>query len=163
MIHSMQSFNLEKKHQVQFLILAVCSIKTKTLANNNLKTTPTARWVASACEKGLKTFSSEIIKVLDKIATTVVYNKRMCEDACLIVEDGHRNVIAMDLFSSLGLAVIRQQAQRVKVLTTYNLKQPIASQFLDLVSRICLTKTHIFKSKFHQVYSKALKRSSRSH
>ena len=50
-----------------------CSILTKTLANNILKTTPTAQWIASLCEIDLKTFSNQPINVLGNIATTDVF------------------------------------------------------------------------------------------
>ena len=43
---------------------SVCSIITKTLANDILKTSPTAQWIASTCEKNLETFSNELKKGL---------------------------------------------------------------------------------------------------
>ena len=52
----------------------VCSIQTKALADNISMTTPTAPWIASACENDLKTLSNQPIKVLGKIATTDVFN-----------------------------------------------------------------------------------------
>ena len=73
---------------------SVRSIITKTLASNKLKTTPTARRIASACERDLKTFSNELIKVLGKLATTVTYNDWTSEDACLsVVDDDHKIII----------------------------------------------------------------------
>ena len=84
-------------------------IITKTLAKNFIRTTPTARWIASADEKDLKTFSNEPIKVLGKLATTVTYNDWTCEDACLaVVDDGQKNIIGRDLFSRLGLLIVKQ-------------------------------------------------------
>ena len=91
---------------------SACSIITKTLAIDIVKTTPTARWIASECEEELRTFSNEPIKVLGKTTTTVAYNDWMCEDVCLIVvDDGHKIIIGRDFFSDLGLAVVQQQAK----------------------------------------------------
>ena len=81
---------------------SVYSIITKTLVNNLLKTTPTARWIAWACEKDLKSPLKEPIKVPKKIATKASRNDWICEDACLtVVDDGHKFFIGRGLFSSL--------------------------------------------------------------
>ena len=57
---------------------SVCSLITKTLANRILKTTPLARWITMKQDNDLKTFSSEPIKFLGKLATTVTYNVWTC-------------------------------------------------------------------------------------
>ena len=62
---------------------SVCSIITKTLFNIILNKTLRARWIASKCERDLKTLLNEPIKLLGKITTTVVYNDWINEDACL--------------------------------------------------------------------------------
>ena len=66
---------------------SVRSILTKILAKNIPHTTPTAGLVASADMKDLKTFSSETINVLRKVATTTKYNDWMREDERLTVVD----------------------------------------------------------------------------
>ena len=136
----------------------VCSIITKTLANKTLQSIPSAQWINSKCEKDLKTFSNEPIKVLVKIATTVFYEDWICEDACLAVVEGHKLIIGRDLFSSLGLVVVQQQAKRGKCVNSFchstcKANQANASSFPDLVSRIGLSKTHVVKSKFHQKFT----------
>ena len=93
----------------------VCRIIAKTLANCILQSFPSAQWITSKCEKDLKIHSNEPNKAHGRIATTVVYNDRLSEDACFTVsEDGHKLIIGWDLFSSLGLAVVQQSAKRGK-------------------------------------------------
>ena len=94
-----------------------CSITTKPLAINVLKSTPSQmyRWITTKRDRDLKTFSNEPIKVLGKFATKVVCKDLICADACsTVVEDGHKLIIGTDLFSSFGLAVVQQQAKRGK-------------------------------------------------
>ena len=92
---------------------SVCSIVTKTFVEKILKSTPSARLINTKFEKDLKTFSYEPIKSRDKITATVVYNDWIGEEAGLtFVEDGHKLIIGSDFFSSLGLAVVQQQAKR---------------------------------------------------
>ena len=72
---------------------SVCSIITKTLANNILKT-PSARWIASTCEKYLPNIFKRNDQGTKKIATTLVYNDWISENACLtVVEDGPKLII----------------------------------------------------------------------
>ena len=75
-----------------------------------------------------------------------------------VVEDGHRNIIGRDLFTTLGLAVVQQQPENGKCVNNINtstckIKETIATQFPHLVSRINLSKTHVAKSKFHQKFT----------
>ena len=97
------------------IITSVCSIKTKTLAKNILKPTPTERWFSSTCEEDLKTFLNESIKVFARTASRVIYSDWISEDPCpTVVEDGHKIIIGRDLFSSLGLVVVQQHAKKCK-------------------------------------------------
>ena len=138
---------------------SVCNIITKLLAKSILKTTPTARLVASTDERDLKTFSNEPIKDLGKLTTTVTQNDWTCEDACLtVVDDGYKNVIGRYLFSSLGLTIVQQQSKKSKCVITIDtstckVKQAVASQFTQLDSRIGLSQTFIVKSKFHEMFT----------
>ena len=116
---------------------SVCSIINKTLANNILKRTPSARWIASTCEKDLTSHLNEPIKVLGKIAITVVYTDWICEDSCLkVLENGQKLIIGRYLFSSLRLTVVQQQIKRGKCVKNINnsackVKQEIASQISE--------------------------------
>ena len=80
----------------------------------------------------------------------------MFDDACLtVVDGGHEIIIGRDFFSSLGWAVVQQRAKRDNGVnnidnSTCKVKQAIASQFPNFVSRIGLSKTHIAEPKFHQ-------------
>ena len=105
----------------------------------------------------MKTFSNETIKVLGHLETTITYNQGKDRAAMLtVVEDGHRNIIGRDLFTTLGLAVVQQQPENGKCVNNINtckIKKTIATQFPHLVSRIGLSKTHVVKSKFPQKFT----------
>ena len=91
------------------------------------------------------------MKVLGQLATMVTYNDWTCKEACLtvVVEDGHKLIIRRDLFNSLGLAVVQQQAKSGKCVNNNNsackIKESVASQFPHLVLRKGLSKTHVVK------------------
>ena len=114
----MQTFNTVKLSRTRWLTLAVCAVSLKSLTNKTLKSISSARLITTKRDKDFKTFSNELIKLHRQIATKVVYNDWICGDACLtVVEDGHKLIIGRDIFSSLGLAVVQQQAKGVKSLT----------------------------------------------
>ena len=71
-----------------------------------------------------------------------------------------------DLSSSVGLAVVKQQAKRTECINDIDnsackVKQAILLQFPDLVSKIGSTKTHVIKSKFHQKFTAKHQKSCR--
>ena len=141
------------------------SIITETLADKILQTTKSAKWTDTKEKRNLKTFSNEPIKVLGHLETTITYNQWKDRAAMLtVLEDGHRNIIGRDLFTTLGLqpwdynAVVQQQPENSKCVNNINtsickIKETIATQFPHLVSRIGLSKTHVAKSKFHQKFT----------
>ena len=142
---------------------------TKTLANQILRTTQSAKWITKRENRDLKTISNDPIKVLGHLETTVPYNNWIDREASLtVVEDGHKFIIGRDLFTSLGLAVVQQQqtdngkcVNNINNSTCKN-KEKIMAQIPHLVSRIGLSKTHVAKSKFHQKFTaKHQKRSAR--
>ena len=142
---------------------SVCSIITKMLANNILKVTPSSRWIGSTSEKNLKTLSNEPIKVLGKIATTVVYNGWIWVRMPYTCRGSSQYNHWKGPFQYSWLEVVQQHAKRGKGLKYFDnsickVKQAIASQFPDLVSRICLSKTHVVKSNFHQTLQQGIKK-----
>ena len=139
---------------------SIVSLITKTLANRILRTSPSAKWITNTERRELKTFSNEPIKVPGHLEATVSSNTWTCKDARLtIVEDDHKITIGRDLFNSLGLSIVQQQQQETGKCvnnnnnSTCNIKETIASQFLHLVSRIGLSKTHVAKWKFNQKFT----------
>ena len=135
------------------------SLITKTLANQIIRTTKSAKWIDTKERRNLKTFSNEPIKVLGHLETTVAYNNWKDRAAMLaVVEDGHKNIIGRDLFTTLGLAVVQQQPENGKcvnniISSTCNIEETIKKQFPHLVSKIGLSKRHAAKSKFHQKFT----------
>ena len=138
------------------------SLIAKKSANQLLRTTESAKWIIKRERRDLKTFSNDPIKVFGHLETTVAYNNWIDREANLtVVEYGHKIIIGRDLSTSLGLAVVQhQQPDNGKCVNNINnstckIKETIAAQFPQLVSRIGLSKTHVAK-----VYSKASKRSA---
>ena len=81
---------------------------TKTLANQIIRTTQSAKWITKNEKKDLKAFSNDPIKVLGHLETVVAYKNWIDREANLtVVEDGHKIIIGRDLFTSLGLAVVQ--------------------------------------------------------
>ena len=89
---------------------SAASLITKTLANRILRTTSSAKWIATRDKKDLKTFSNEPIKVLGHLQTTLLYNNWTGKEASLtVLEDGHKIIIDRGIFTSLGLAIVQHQ------------------------------------------------------
>ena len=84
------------------------SMITETLADQIIRTTKSAKWADTKERMNLKTFSNEPKKVLGHLETTVTYNQWKDRAAMLnVVEDGHRNIIGRNLFTTLGIAVVQ--------------------------------------------------------
>ena len=163
-VHQLEPLNVEVQLgevEAQAMIDSgsAVSIITETLANQIIRTKKSAKWTDTKERRNLKTFSNEPIKVLGHLETTVAYNHWKDRAAMLtVVEDGHKNIIGMDLFTTLGLAVVQQQPENGKCVNNINsstckIKETIATQFPHLVSRIVLSKTHVAKSNFHQKFT----------
>ena len=97
------------------------SLITKTLANQIIQTTNSVKWIDMKERRNLKTFSNEPIKVLGYLETTVAYNNWKDRAAMLtVVEDGHKNIIGRDLFTTVGRAVVQQQPEFGKCVNNIN-------------------------------------------
>ena len=136
------------------------SLIPKTLANQIIRTTQSAKWIIKKEKRDPRTFSNEPIKVLGHLETTVACNNWIDREAILtVVEDGHKIIVGRDLFPSLGLAVVQQQqSENGKCVnninnTTFKIRETIALQFPHLVSRIGLSKTRVAKSEFLQKFT----------
>ena len=119
---------------------SVVSPITKTLANRMFRTSPSKKWITTEERRELKTFSTEPVKVLGHLETTVTYNNWTYKDACLtIVEDGHKIIIGRDFFISLCQAIVQQQQPKNgKCVNNINdstckIKETTAGQFPHLV------------------------------
>ena len=163
-VHQLELLNVEVQlGKVRALAMidtgSAVSIITETLADKILQTTKFAKWTDTKDKRNLKTSSNEPIKVLGHLEILITYNQWKDKAALLtVVEDGHRNIIGRDLFTTLGLAVVQQQLDNGKCVNNINtsackIKETIATQFPHLVSRIDLSKTHLAKSKFHQKFT----------
>ena len=124
LVHQLEPLNVEVQlGEIRALAMvdsgSAVSILTEVLADQIIRTTKSAKWTDTKERRNLKTFSNEPIKVLGHLETTVTYNQWKDRAAMLtLVEDGHRNIIGRDLFTTMGLAVVQQQPENVKALTT---------------------------------------------
>ena len=163
-VHQQEPLNVEVQlGKVRALAMidsgSAVSIITETLADKILQTTKFAKWTDKKDKRNLKTFSNEPIKALGHLETTITYNQWKDKAAVFtVVEDGHRNIIGRDPFTTLGLAVVQQQPDNGKCVNSINtstckIKETIATEFPHSVSRIGLSKTNVAKSKFHQKFT----------
>ena len=163
-VHQLEPLNVEVQlGEVKALAMIdsgiAVSIITETLADQIIRTTKSAKWTDTKQRRNLKTFSNEPIKIFGYLESTVAYNQWKDRAAMVtVVEDGHKNIIGRDLFTTLGLAVVQQQPENGKCVnniinSTCKITETIATQFPHLVSRIGLSKTHVAKSKFHQMFT----------
>ena len=144
-VHQLEPLNVEVQlGKVKALAMidsgSAVSIITETLADKTLQTTKSAKWTDTKDRRNLKTFSNEPIKVLGHLETKITYNQWKDKAAVFtVVEDGHRNIIGRDFFTTLGLVVVQQQqpdnGKCVKNIntSTCKIKETIATQFPHLV------------------------------
>ena len=70
--------------------------------------------------------------------------------------DGHRSLLGRDLFPALELSI--QQSNNQQTVNQVDqeycpMKKQIATNFPDLISRICQSKVYTVRSKFHRNYT----------
>ena len=163
-VHQLEPLNVEVElGEIRALAMidsgSAVSIVTETLADQILQNTKSAKWMDTKEGRNLKTFANEPIKFSGHLESTVTYNQwKDRAEMLTVVEDGHRNIIVRDLFTTLGLAVVQQQPENGKCVNNINtsackIKETIATQFPHLVSRIGSSKTHVLKSMFHQKFT----------
>ena len=163
-VHQLEPLNVEVQlREIRALAMidsgSAVIIITETLADQIIQTTKSAKWTDTKERRYLKTFSNEPKKVLGRLETTVTYNQWKDRAAMsTVVEDGHKNIIGRDLFTTLRLAVVQQQPEHCKCVNNINtstckIKETVATQSPHLVSRIGFSKTHVAKSKFHQKFT----------
>ena len=127
-VHQLEPLNVEVQvGEIQTSAMidsgSAVSIITQSLANKVLRSTNSAKWIKSTEKRKLKTFLNEPIKVIGHLETTVAYNQWQDKSAILtVVDDGHKNIIGRDLFTTLGLAVFQQQPETGKCV--YNINNP---------------------------------------
>ena len=102
----------------------------------------------------LKTFSTDIIKTVSVINTTVKCNDWIGRDVKFTVaEDGNWRIIGLDLFRQLGLS-INQLKQILNInQNQYSVEQKVALDFPALISRIGKSLKHTVKSTFHKNFT----------
>ena len=135
------------------------------MANFIVSQDSNAKWIREANPKQLKTFSNEPIHTLGILHTSIQSNNWYANPIEIqVVTDGHRPLLDRDLFSALGLSIQQSNNQ-----TTFNqveqeycpIKNQIAIDFPDLISRIGKSKVHMVRSKFHRNYTPSHQKSRR--
>ena len=136
---------------------SVCTIINETLANSIISQDSNSKWIREAVHKQLKTFSNELIQTLGILKTSIQSNNWYANPIEIqVVTDGHRSVLGRDLFSALGLKI--QQSNSPSTVNQVEqeycpIKKQIATNFLDLTSRIGKSTLHTVRSKFLKPYT----------
>ena len=136
---------------------SVCTIINETLANSIISQDSNSKWIREAVPKQLKTFSNELIQTLGILQTSIQSNNWYANPIGIqVVTDGHRLLLGRDLFPALGLSIQQSNSPNTvnHVEQEYcQIKNQIATDFLDLTSRIGNSKLHTVRSKFHKHYT----------
>ena len=144
---------------------SVCTIINESLADLIISQDPNLKWIREANPKQLKTFSNEPIQTLGILQTSIQSNIWYANPIEIqVVADGHRSLLGRDLFPALGLSI--QQANNQQTVNQVDqeycpIKKQIATNFLDLISRIGKSKVHTVRSKFHRNYTPPHQKGSR--
>ena len=115
---------------------------------------PRAFWISKKVSPQLRTFSNEPIHVEGKIQSLIRSKGWTCDSAPFsVVAHGLESLIGRDLFDQLGLLAVTQSTSQkgnhVNILSP-EFKEQIAKTFLELISRIGISKNHVAKSKFYK-------------
>ena len=130
----------------------VCTIINKCLANTMLSKCKGIFWVQTPEILDLKTFSTDLIKIIGVIKTSIKCNDWVDEDVNVtVVEDGQRPIIGRDLFLKLGFSLT--QTKQVVDQNQCLIKKQIAFDFPGLISRIRKSLKHSVKSTFHKQFT----------
>ena len=108
-------------------------------------------WTKPLGFKDLKSFSNDLIKIVDVINTTVKINDWLAYDVkVIVVEDRHQSKIGRNLFSYTGLFV--NQSRQVPNFNQIQcqIKRQIALENSGLNSRIGKSRKHTVKSTFYK-------------
>ena len=105
----------------------------------------------------LRTFSNEPIRIEGKIQYPVSSNGWNSRSATFaVVDDSLKSLFGRHLFDQLGLAATEPHSytgSQVNTISPHSeLKEHIASQFPNKISRIGRQKNNVAKSKFHKTF-----------
>ena len=107
--------------------------------------------------KQLKTFSNERIQTLGKLQTSIQSNNWYASPIEIqVVTDGHRSLLGRELFPALGLSI--QQSYSPKAVNQVEhepcpIKKQIATDFLEIISKIGKSKLQTVRLKFPKNYN----------
>ena len=104
----------------------------------------------------LKSFSNDIVKTLGTLKTPVrCSNWKNQKAKIMVVADGFRPIPGRDLFDQLGITISQKPCPNIEVNiveTPCAMKQSLAKELPELISRIGKSKHHNGNSKFHRNY-----------
>ena len=102
----------------------------------------------------LKTFSNEPIQTLAILQTSIQSNNWYANPIEIqVVTDDHRSLLGGDLFPALGLSIQQSNNQKTVSQVDQEYCPQIATDFLDIISRIGKSKVQMVRSKFHRNYT----------
>ena len=130
---------------------SVCTINNKILATAVVSDCKEIFGVQSPEMQELKTFSSDLIKTIGVMKTSVRFNDWVATDVnATVVEDGHRPIIGRDLFPQFGLSLTQTKQVAMFDQNQCLIKKQTAFGFPGLISRIGKSLKYSVKSLFHK-------------
>ena len=133
---------------------SVCTIINRRIANAVVSACKESYGVQSPEIHDLKIFSNDIIKISHVINTSIKCNDWIATGIDVtVVEDGHRPIIGLDLFSKLGFSITQLKQVANIDQNQCLIKKQIAFDFPGLTTRIGKCLKHSGKSTFHKQFT----------
>ena len=132
-----------------------CTIINMSLAREIMLNCAQSQW-SEKKPLELKSFSNNIVETLGTLKTPVRCNNwKIQKTKITVVADGFRPILERDLFDHLGITISHKPCPNIEISnieTPCAIKNSLAKEFPDLISRIGKSKNHTVNSKFHRNY-----------
>ena len=133
-----------------------CTIINMSLAKEIMFNCMQAQWSAKKKTLELKPFSKDIVETLGTLKTPVLcYDWKIQKANITVVADGFQPILGRALFDQLGVTISQNPCPNIEVNTVETpcvIKQSLAKEFPELISRIRKSKHHSVNSKIHRIY-----------
>ena len=132
-----------------------CTITNMSLAKQIMFNCMQPKWSEKKPVE-LNSFSNNIVKTLRIWKRPVSYNNwKIPKGKTRVVADGFRTILGRDLFDQLGITISQKPGPKHEVKTIEPpcaIKQSLAKDFPELISRIRKSNDHTVNKKFHKNY-----------
>ena len=103
----------------------------------------------------LKSFSNDIVETLRTLKHQFVVRIGKFKKQITVVADGFRSILGRDFFDQLVITISQKPCPNIELNTVETpcaIKQSLAKELPELISRIGKSKHHTVTSKFHRNY-----------